>query len=137
MPSLGRVLETALYVDDLRRAADFYQDLFGLSALTRDDRLAAFDIGGMSVLLLFRRGGTLDTVRLPGGTIPPHDGSGPLHIAFAISADDLASWERRLADRGIPIEGRTSWPKGGQSIYFRDPDGHLLELATPGIWKTY
>jgi catechol 2,3-dioxygenase-like lactoylglutathione lyase family enzyme len=137
MPSLDRVLETALYVDDLGRAADFYQDLFGLAPLTRDERLTAFDIGGKSVLLLFRRGGTLDTVHLPGGTIPPHDGSGPLHIAFAVSLAELPAWERRLADRGIAIEGKTSWPRGGESLYFRDPDGHLLELATPGIWATY
>ena len=137
MPALDRVLETALYVDDLARAADFYEDLFDLAPLTRDERLAAFDIGGKSVLLLFRRGGTLDTVRLPGGTIPPHDGNGPLHIAFAVSASDLFAWEERLAEKGIVIEGRTSWPKGGRSVYFRDPDGHLLELATPGIWKTY
>ena len=137
MPSLDRVLETALYVDDLARAADFYQDLFDLPPLTRDERLAAFDIGGKSVLLLFRRGATLETVRMPGGTIPPHDGHGPLHIAFAVSADELAQWEARLNERSIEIEGRTDWSRGGRSIYFRDPDGHLLELATPGLWATY
>jgi catechol 2,3-dioxygenase-like lactoylglutathione lyase family enzyme len=74
---------------------------------------------------------------MPGGTIPPHDGSGPLHIAFAISAGELAGWEERLQANDIPIEGRTEWPRGGISIYFRDPDGHLLELATPGLWATY
>lgn len=137
MPALDRVLETALYVDDLARAGRFYEDVLGVAALTTDARLRAYDIGGKSVLLLFRRGETLATVRLPGGTIPPHDGAGPVHLAFAVSADDLPSWQARLADRGIPIEGRTAWPRGGQSIYFRDPDGHLLELATPGIWQTY
>ncbi len=35
------------------------------------------------------------------------------------------------------IEGATSWSRGGRSIYFRDPDGHLLELATPGLWSVY
>ena len=30
-----------------------------------------------------------------------------------------------------------NWERGGQSIYFRDPDGHLVELATPGIWAIY
>jgi catechol 2,3-dioxygenase-like lactoylglutathione lyase family enzyme len=29
------------------------------------------------------------------------------------------------------------WPRGGESIYFRDPDGHLVELATPGLWDNY
>ena len=102
-----------------------------------DERLCAYDIGGMSVLLLFRRGSTLETVHLPGGTIPPHDGAGPLHIAFAIQAAELGEWEQRLAERGIAVEGRTDWPRGGHSLYFRDPDGHLVEMATPGIWKTF
>jgi catechol 2,3-dioxygenase-like lactoylglutathione lyase family enzyme len=94
-------------------------------------------VGGRSVLLLFRRGATLETVKLPGGTIPPHDGHGPLHIAFAVAADDLAAWQRRLQEERIPIEGRTMWPRGGESLYVRDPDGHLLEFATPGLWTIY
>ena len=69
--------------------------------------------------------------------VPPHDGSGPLHIAFAVSAEELAAWEQRLAAHGVEIEGRTKWRRGGESIYFRDPDGHLLELATPGLWTVY
>jgi len=92
---------------------------------------------GSSALLLFRRGASLETMTMPGGTIPPHDGSGPLHVAFAITADELAPWEERLRERGIAVEGRTDWPRGGRSIYFRDPDGHLLELATPGLWRIY
>ncbi len=88
-------------------------------------------------LLLFRRRASLETTRMPGGTIPPHDGSGPLHVAFGIASAELAAWEARLRAHDIAIEGRTDWPRGGQSIYFRDPDGHLLELATPGLWEIY
>src|SRR5215218_8484262 len=127
-PKLNGVLETALYVDDLERAARFYEDVLVLPALTSDSRFRAYDVGGRSVLLLFRRGATLETIRLPGGTIPSHDGYGPLHIAFAVAADDLAAWERRLQEGGVPVEGRTVWPRGGESLYVRDPDRHLLEL---------
>ena len=137
MPKLDGVLETALYVDDLERAARFYEQVLALPVLTSDARFRAYDVGGRSVLLLFHRGATLETVHLPGGTIPPHDGHGPLHIAFAVSADELAVWTDRLAAHDIEIEGRTDWPRGGHSIYFRDPDGHLLELATPGLWAIY
>jgi catechol 2,3-dioxygenase-like lactoylglutathione lyase family enzyme len=137
MPKLDRVLETALYVDDLERAARFYADVLGLHPLFADDRLRAFAVGGVSVLLLFRRGASLATTRMPGGTIPPHDGSGPLHVAFGIASAELAAWEARLRARHIAIEGRSDWPRGGHSIYFRDPDGHLLELATPGLWEIY
>jgi catechol 2,3-dioxygenase-like lactoylglutathione lyase family enzyme len=137
MPKLDSVLETSLYVNDLERAARFYSEVLGLKALTSDQRFHAYDVGGRSVLLIFRRGFTLETVCMPGGTIPPHDGHGPLHIAFAISRAELAEWEARLAAHGIAIEGRTKWSRGGESVYFRDPDGHLLELATPGLWAIY
>jgi catechol 2,3-dioxygenase-like lactoylglutathione lyase family enzyme len=134
---LDRVLETCLYVDDLDRAAAFYEQVLGLATLTSDGRFRAYDVGGKSVLLLFLRGATLETVHMPGGTIPPHDGHGPLHMAFAVPAVELPQWEARLRDNGIAIEGRTEWSRGGRSVYFRDPDGHLLELATPGLWATY
>ena len=137
MPKLSGVIETALYVDDLDRARAFYEKVLGLEALTADSRFVAFDVGGQSVLLLFRRGSTPETIHLPGGTIPPHDGSGPIHMAFAIPAAEMSAWEKSLGERDVAIEGRTDWPRGGKSIYFRDPDNHLLELATPGIWKIY
>src|SRR5687767_4710543 len=137
MPQLDAVLETALYVDDLDRAVRFYTDVLELAPLYQDSRMCAFSVGGKSVLLIFPRGGSLETVRMPGGTIPPHDGAGPLHVAFAIPKAQLAAWEARLAAHSIAVEGRTTWKRGGESIYFRDPDGHLLELATPGLWAIY
>ena len=131
------ILETALYVDDLGRAASFYEGLLGMRRLVSDERLLALDSGRRGVLLLFRRGTTLETVRMPGGTIPPHDGNGPVHIAFAVGREALAEIETRLSDASIEVEGRTHWPRGGDSIYVRDPDGHLVEFATPGLWAIY
>ena len=90
-PRIVGVLETALYVDDLARAARFYEDVLGLKPINKDQRFAGYDAGPRSVLLLFQRGTTLETVQMPGGTIPPHDGQGPLHIAFGIAADALAA----------------------------------------------
>jgi catechol-2,3-dioxygenase len=137
MPKLDAVLETALYVDDLARAIGFYTNVMQLQPLYQDSRMCAFSVGGKNVLLIFPRGGSLETVHMPGGTIPPHDGAGPVHIAFAIAKDELAPWEEHLRRHDISIEGRTTWKRGGESIYFRDPDGHLLELATPGLWAIY
>ena len=137
MPDLLGVLETVLYVEDFAPACAFYEQVLGLNSIYRDQRLCAYDVGGRGVLLLFLRGHSLQTVQLPGGTIPPHDGHGPAHIAFSIAAGDRADWETRLKDAEVEIEGRTNWPRGGESIYFRDPDGHLVELATPGLWPGY
>ena len=137
MPSLTGVIETSLYVDDLERASLFYEELFGLTRMEGDDRFRAYSVGGRSVLLLFKRGASNCVTQLPWGKLGPHDGSGPLHLAFAIPADDLAAWEQQLAAREITIESRVRWPRGGTSLYFRDPDNHLVELATPGLWAIY
>jgi catechol 2,3-dioxygenase-like lactoylglutathione lyase family enzyme len=94
-------------------------------------------VAGHDVLLVFRKGTTGQTVVLSSGTIPGHGGDGVLHVAFAIAKDELDLWEAHLASRGVAIEGRNDWERGGRSIYFRDPDGHLLELATPGLWSIY
>src|SRR5262244_3879561 len=115
MPTLNGVLETALYVDDLDRARRFYEEVIALSPIYQDPRLCAYAVGTRSVLLLFRRGAALETVVMPGGTIPPHDGSGPVHVAFAISASELAGWEECLRRHGVAVEGRTTWPRGGES----------------------
>ena len=137
MPRVTGVLETCIHVENVARSAQFYEALFGFRRLGSDERFCAFDVAGRDVLILFRRGGTSEPVALPGGVIPPHGGSGHLHFAFAIPSDDLAAWEKRLSDAGIAIESRVKWSRGGESLYFRDPDQHLVELATPGIWSNY
>jgi catechol 2,3-dioxygenase-like lactoylglutathione lyase family enzyme len=137
MPDLLGVLETCLYVDAFERACPFYEQVLGLNSIYRDQRLCAYDVGGRGVLLLFLRGASLEPSRLPGGTVPPHNGSGPVHMAFSIAANALADWEARLSEADVAIESRVKWPRGGESIYFLDPDGHVLELATPGLWPVY
>lgn len=137
MPALTGVLETALYVADLARARDFYRRVLGFELLLEDHRLCALAVAGRQVLLLFRAGTATRPNETPGGTIPPHDGQGQLHLALAVPAEALSQWEQRLADEGVALESRVHAARGGTSLYFRDPDGHLLELATPGIWRVY
>ena len=105
--------------------------------MSRGDRLVAMNAGKGTVLLLFRRGGTAAGASFPGGWIPPHDGTGPAHFAFAIALEDLDSWRQHLTSEGIDIESEVTWERGGESLYFRDPDGHSVELATPGVWTVY
>jgi catechol 2,3-dioxygenase-like lactoylglutathione lyase family enzyme len=138
-PVLHGVVESILYVDQLPRAVSFYRDKLGARPIAGDgERFQALDAGGAGVLLLFKRGGTLEPQPVAsGGVIPPHDGSGPHHIAFAIAAGEFDAWRRHLDAIGIAIESETHWERGGRSLYFRDPDQHLLELVTPGIWPNY
>ena len=137
LPQVRGVLETSLYVGDLERSRLFYHTLFGFKVLSQDDRFCALDVSGHQILLLFQKGAAVHPVPLDGGTIPPHDGGGELHLAFAIGRDDLDPWERRLQREEIAVESRVTWRRGGKSIYFRDPDRHLLELVVPGVWPTY
>lgn len=134
MPKPTHHAETALYVDDLERACGFYTMLLGCRVLRRDDRFCALRIADGQVLLLFVRGNSMKPTTLGGGVIPAHDGSGPVHVCFGISAGEVADWERQLQRLDIPIESRVRWPGGAVSLYFRDPDNHAVELATPGLW---
>lgn len=137
MPLVTRVLETALYCADLEACAVFFERLFQADRLVEGERLVALDAGGGTVLLLFGQGRSSHPIEIPGGRIPGHDGRGPVHVAFAINGDAVNGWERRLAEHGIALESRVEWPRGGTSLYFRDPEGRSIELATPGTWATY
>jgi catechol 2,3-dioxygenase-like lactoylglutathione lyase family enzyme len=137
MPNLNRLLESALYVEDLNRSVQFYTVILNLETLMSDERFCALSVAGHQVLLLFKKGCSTEPAVIPGGIIPPHDGAGNLHLAFSISAADLEHWEKRLEERGVPVESKVQWPRGGQSLYFRDPDNHLVEFVTPGCWSIY
>ena len=136
-PRLDRVVETALYVDDIARSRAFYVDLLGGEPLLESQRLLALSIGGVSVLLLFQRGATSAPLPTPGGVVPAHGARGAQHLAFAIRKESLDAWLNRLVERGVPIESRVRWQRGGESVYVRDPDGHSVELITPGLWAIY
>ena len=137
MPRISGLLETALYVEDMARARAFFTDVLGLKAMLTGERLVAFDAGRQGVLLLFLAGGSIEDMPGPRGVVPGHDGQGPVHMAFAIETEDYEPWRQRLAAHGVALRGEMSWPRGGRSLYFDDPDGHLIELATPGLWPTY
>jgi len=135
MPSVNGVLETALYVSDVRRSAEFYTTLLGVETLLDTDRLIALGIAGRSVLLLFKEGATGEPAPTPGGVIPPHRGAGPTHFALSIAKRDVDAWREVLRAQSIEIESVVNWPGGAESIYFRDPDENLVELITPGFWR--
>lgn len=129
-PVLHGVLESSLYVTDLRRAVAFYRDVLGLRLVEEFDagRGAALFVGP-DVLLLFRA-----EVTRRGGILPQHGTSGPSHIAFRVKPSELRAWRERLMQKGVKIELEFSFEGQPPSIYFRDPDGNSLELAVASIW---
>lgn len=134
---VSHVLETALYVADLDRAAAFYKRLFGFPEFLRDERMIALGVPGEAVLLLFLAGATRLPALTPGGTIPGHHGAGTQHLCFAIPQEDLPRWADWLGVQEVGIESRVNWPTGAVSLYFRDPDSHSIEVATPRLWPNY
>lgn len=130
----ARILETAVYAGDLARARSFYEQTLGFEVMLATPRLVALNIGGQSVLLLFQRGLSEDGETTDGGMVPGHGAHGTQHLAFGITRDALEPWKARLAAAAIAIESTVHWPRGGESLYFRDPDGHSVELVTDRTW---
>ncbi len=128
------VLETVLYAKDLGAAEAFYRDVLGLAPFAKADGRHLFYRCGDQVLLIFNP----DATKIPPGPgslpVPPHGAIGEGHICFRASAAELDAWRQLLERKGIAIEADFEWPKGGRSIYFRDPAGNCLEFAEPRIW---
>ncbi len=132
VPPIETVVETALYAADLDAAEAFFAGVLGLPVLGRDrERHVFFRVGPASVLLVFNPAATL-----PGEHLPAHGATGPGHFALGIRPEALDEWREHLVARGVAIEQEVTWPRGGRSLYFRDPAGNLGELVTPGVWGT-
>jgi catechol 2,3-dioxygenase-like lactoylglutathione lyase family enzyme len=132
IPPVEAVVETAVYAADLAAAERFYAGVLGLPVVGHEPgRHVFFRVGAGGVLLVFDPAATLR-----GGVLPPHGATGPGHFALGVRADTLGDWRRHLAASGIEVEKEYTWPRGGHSVYFRDPAGNSVELVTPGVWGT-
>jgi catechol 2,3-dioxygenase-like lactoylglutathione lyase family enzyme len=123
-----RVLETCLYVHDLDQAERFYTGVLGLALY---GKLAGRHLfyrldGGM--LLIFDPAASGQP-----GELPPHAGKVGGHACLGIAREETDAWETRLRGHGLEVT-RHAWGRRGESLYFHDPAGNVLELAPPSIW---
>ena len=126
----NEILETCLYVNDLDEAERFYGEVLGLEFVSRQSNRHVFWKCGRRMLLLFDP----REVREFGSGTPHHGCQGTGHVAFAVPDAEIPAWRAHLERHGVEVERAVSWPQGGHSLYFRDPAGNSLELASPRIW---
>ncbi|HJR42520.1 MAG TPA: VOC family protein [Gemmatimonadaceae bacterium] len=124
------LLETCLYVSDLSAAERFYVEVLGLRTYARNEGRSVFFRCGDRMLLLFDPART----RIKDSAVPTHGAEGPGHAAFAVPDNEIDAWRERLAAHGVPIEQEVAWPRGGRSLYFRDPAGNSVEIVSPALW---
>lgn len=125
-----RILESVLYAEDLHAAREFYTDVLGLEEISFDPERDLFLKCDGGVLIIFRASKT----RIPDAGVPPHGTDGAGHLAFAAAEGEIAMWRERLTKAGVAIVEEIRWKNGATSIYFCDPAGNVLELATPQLW---
>jgi len=131
-----QIKETCLYVADLNTTRSFYGDKLGMPVISFVQGRHVFFRTGTSVLLCF-----LSEVTKVEAQLPRHFAYGEQHIAFECEPHNYEEWKQRVQEAGVTMEHEASW-QGGRysSFYFRDPDGHLLEVVPRGMWgdqKTY
>lgn len=128
------ILETVLYTKDLVAAEAFYRDVLGLEPFASVPGRHLFYRCGGQVLLIFSPEATEVPPAPDALPVPPHGARGPGHICFRATAAEIDAWVGRLRAKGVAVEADFQWPRGGRSIYFRDPAGNCLEFAEPRIW---
>ena len=110
-------------VADLQQSIFFYEQALRAELRYRDERTAYFDLNGIWLALNIQ-------TDLPRPAVPPSY----THIAFTVEMKDIDDWEQHLHGLGVNIVPGWARDEGkGQSVYFTDPDGHLLELHTGNL----
>jgi len=128
------VLESALYCPNLEAAERFYREVVGLDLIARQPGRHVFLRCGEGVVLLFDPEATAAPPNPGALPVPPHGARGPGHLAFRIPEAEVDGWRERLRAAGVEIESEVRWPRGGHSLYVRDPAGNSVEFATGSLW---
>lgn len=121
----GKITEITLFVEELQRSKQFYQETFGLPIAYEDESCAVFDYGNTSINLLNRA----DAGELiePAKVGSAGDGA---RFQFTIQVPDVDQVCETLTARGVVLlNGPVTRPWGRRTACFADPDGHVWEIA--------
>lgn len=121
----GGIAAITLFVEDLESAKAFYQEVFGLPIDFEDEHSAVFRFGATLVNLL-------SATEAP-GLIAPAPVAAPdtgVRFQFTLAVDDVDATAEELRRRGVELlNGPLDRPWGIRTASFRDPGGHIWEIA--------
>ena len=106
-----------LHVSDVQRSKNFYTEILGMTPYREDEEQVFLHAGRQGVALFKKIGGT-----------PLTAGNDLNHLALNVAAGTYDTLRSELKKQGINVTGR---PGDDRCIYFRDPDGHRLQLMVP------
>jgi catechol 2,3-dioxygenase-like lactoylglutathione lyase family enzyme len=114
-----------LFVEDLAATKAFYQEVFGLPVHYEDEASAVFNFR-TTLINLLKVEEAPDLIG-PAPVAPPEAGS---RFQFTIDVDDVDAMCAELAKRGVELlNGPMDRPWGIRTACFRDPSGHIWEIA--------
>jgi catechol 2,3-dioxygenase-like lactoylglutathione lyase family enzyme len=114
-----------LFVEDLATAKRFYQEVFGLPIHYEDDDSAVFNFGDTLINLL--KTAAAGELIEPAEVASPDAGS---RVQLTIDVDDVDAMCAELTRRGAELlNGPMDRPWGIRTASFRDPAGHIWEIA--------
>lgn len=123
--SLGSLLRsldyTIIFARDMPAMRSFYGDIMGLPVQRElGPQWMEFRIGS-AVLALTARGMMFNDPSPPAGALS-------LQLAFRVAPDDVATARELLASQGIAVSNVVAQPWGHRTLFFRDPDGNVIEI---------
>ena len=121
----GGIAAITLFVEDLESAKRFYEDVFRLPVDYEDDNSAVFKFGETLVNLL--RATEAPGLIAPAPVAAPASGA---RFQFTLGVDDVDAMCEQLRERGVELlNGPMDRPWGIRTASFRDPGGHIWEIA--------
>ena len=122
-----KIEAVTLFVEDLQRAKAFYQEVFGLRLVFEDGNSAVFRIGETLINLLHTP--AAHDLIAPAAVADPTAGAS---AQFTIEVEDVDALAAALQQQGATLlNGPMDRPWGLRTASFRDPGGHIWEIACP------